>query len=288
MSERIELVAHRGGRGLFPENTLAAFRGAIALEVDAIELDVAVTADGVAVVSHDPCLNSDIARGPGGAWLTPPAKPIRTLTMAELGAYDVGRLRPGSAYAAQFPAQEARDRERIPSLAQVFALAPRIRFYVELKTFPDRPDLTVSAETMADLVVAAAAASGVSERLVVQSFDWRALRHLHRHHSAIACGHITEFQSEAAERLWWGGPAAADYAGSVPRAVAAEGGGIWVPECRQLQAGHVAEAHAFGLRVVPWGADTAADMAHLVGWNVDGLITDRPDIATHMLGRAER
>lgn len=289
MGEAMELVAHRGGRGLFPENTLAAFRGAIAPGVDALELDVAVTADGVPVVSHDPCLNPDIARGPDGAWLAPPGKPIHALTLAELGGFDVGRLRPGSAAAAQFPAQQPRDGERIPTLAQVFSLPnPALRFYVELKTFPDRPGLTVSPEAMADLVVAAAEAAGVAGRLVVQSFDWRSLHHLRRRHPAIARGHITGRQSEAAQRLWWGGPAAADHGGSIPRAVAAEGGQVWVPESAQLRAAEVDEAHALGLRVVPWGADTAADMARLVGWGVDGLITDRPDLATRLLGRPER
>lgn len=286
MPERIELVAHRGGRGLFPENTLAAFREAIALGVDALELDVAVTQDGMPVVSHDPCLNPDVARGADGAWLTAPSGPIRALRLAELRRFDVGRVRPGSAYAIQFPRQQPRDGERIPELARVFGLAPRIRLYVELKTFPDRADLTVAPDLMADLVAATAAASGASERLVVQSFDWRALRHLRRQHPETARGYITERSSEAEQRLWWGGAAAADYAGSIARAVAAEGGGTWVPECSQLRAAEVEEAHALGLRVVPWGADTAADIARLAGWTVDGLITDYPDIAIHVLGRA--
>lgn len=285
---RIELVAHRGGRGLLPENTLAAFRGAIALGVDAIELDVAVTKDGVAVVSHDPCLSPDITRGPDGAWLTPPTGALRALELVELANFDVGRIRPASLYARRFSRQAARDGERIPSLAQAFALTSRVRFYVELKTFPDRPDLTAAPEAMADLVVATAAAAGVSERLLVQSFDWRALRHLRRHHPAIARGYITERSSEADQRLWWDGAAAADYAGSVPRAVAAEGGGTWVPECDQLRPGDVDEAHTLGLRVVPWGADTRADIERLSRWNVDGLITDYPDIASQLLGRTGR
>jgi glycerophosphoryl diester phosphodiesterase len=286
MTERIELVAHRGGRGLFPENTLAAFQAAIGLGVDALELDIAVTNDRVPVVSHDPCLNPDIARGPDGAWLNGPTMPIRALRMVALGALDVGRIRPGSAYAAQLSRQRPRDGERIPSLAQVFALAPSARFYVELKTFPDRPDLTVTPDAMADLVVATAAAAGVLERLVVQSFDWRALRYLRCQHPAIARGYITERSSEGEQRHWWNGAAAADHAGSVARAVAAEGGGTWVPECSQLRATEVQEAHALGLRVVPWGADTAAEIARLADWNVDGLITDYPDIASRVLGRA--
>ena len=62
MTHSIDLQGHRGARGLFPENTLAGFAGALAIGVDALELDVALTADGVVVVTHDPTLNPDITR----------------------------------------------------------------------------------------------------------------------------------------------------------------------------------------------------------------------------------
>ena len=102
MRRAIDLQGHRGARGLFPENTLAGFKAALAIGVDSFELDVAVTADGVPVVSHDAALNPDLARGPDGAWLDTPGPLIRSLRLAELAAYDVGRIRTGSAYAAQF------------------------------------------------------------------------------------------------------------------------------------------------------------------------------------------
>ena len=79
MRRTIDLQGHRGARGLFPENTLSGFAAALAIGVDSFELDVAVTADGVPVVSHDAALNPDLARGPDGAWLTAPGPLIRTL-----------------------------------------------------------------------------------------------------------------------------------------------------------------------------------------------------------------
>ena len=57
-----DLQAHRGGRGLRPENTLAAFENAIAIGVTTLELDIAITADGIPVISHDPFVNPAIAR----------------------------------------------------------------------------------------------------------------------------------------------------------------------------------------------------------------------------------
>lgn len=98
-----ELQGHRGARGLFAENTLAGFAATLALGVDAIELDVAVTADGVPVVFHDVALSPDLARGPDGAWLEGPGPLIHALSAAEVARYDVGRARPGGSVARGFP-----------------------------------------------------------------------------------------------------------------------------------------------------------------------------------------
>src|SRR5512133_2963478 len=87
VARRILVHGHRGARALRPENTLPAFEYAISAGVDALELDVAVTKDNVLVVSHDPYLPDTICTGPR-------AKPvIRTLSLAEVRAYDCGSKR---------------------------------------------------------------------------------------------------------------------------------------------------------------------------------------------------
>src|SRR5204862_98740 len=96
-----DLQGHRGARGLWPENTLVGFARAMELGVSALELDCAVTRDGVVVVSHDPELNPDCTRDAQGRFLASAGPPIFTLSHAQLQSYDVGRLRPGSAYAAR-------------------------------------------------------------------------------------------------------------------------------------------------------------------------------------------
>ena len=83
----------------------------------------------------------------------------------------------------------------------------------------------------------------------------------------------------AGARTWWDGPHPADFGGSVARAVAAEGGPTWGPDHADLTEESLAEAHALGLRVVPWTVNRPADMRRLIRWGVDGLITDRPDLA---------
>jgi glycerophosphoryl diester phosphodiesterase len=283
MMRRIDLHGHRGARGLFPENTLAAFAGALAIGVDALELDVAVTADKVVMVTHDPRPNPDITRTRDGTWLTVPGLPIHALLAADLANYDVGRTRPGSAYAALHPDQTPHDGATIPTLVDVLRLDGRVNFNIELKTFPWQPGLTVDGATMADAVAAVADRTGTSSRLIVQSFDWRGPRHLRRTRPDIRLAWLTRSAILVEARTWWDGPHPADYGGSVPRAVAAEGGSTWGPDHFDLTEETLAEAHGLGLRVVPWTVNRMEDVRRLIRWGVDGLITDRPDRARTVL-----
>jgi glycerophosphoryl diester phosphodiesterase len=279
MAKRVELHGHRGARGLWAENTLEGFRRTIALGVDAIEMDVALTRDGVAVVTHDPALNPNLTRGPDGAWLATTGTSVLEMTAAELGGWDVGRLRPGTAYAANYPGQEGFDGARIPTLAEVFALDGRVIFNIETKSFPDRPGLSADGVAMARSVLAAADTAGVAGRIIVQSFDWRTMHEIRRTRPEIARSYLTRTETVRAAALWWDAAGPEAFGGSVPRAVAAVGGTSWGPEFVDLTAEAVAEAHALGLKVRPWTVNDPAVMERFLDWGVDGLITDRPDIA---------
>ena len=144
MAAAFDLQAHRGGRGLTPESTLAGFRNAISLGVTTLETDLAVTKDDVLVLSHEPRLNPDLVRGPDGTWLAGIGPTIHSLTLAELKTYDIGRLNPTTKYGQQFPAQKPSDGERFPTLAELYAMAgPGVRSKIETKIDPTRPDETV-------------------------------------------------------------------------------------------------------------------------------------------------
>jgi glycerophosphoryl diester phosphodiesterase len=285
-----DLQGHRGARGLAPENTLAAFARALTLGVTTLELDLAVTRDGVVVVSHDPVLNPDITRGPGGRWIEKPARSILSLLRAELSGYDVGRLRPGSAYALQFPDQVPADGARIPTLAEVYALSRKagnadVRFNVETKLDPTRPDETPAPDAFVDAVVGVVRASGAAARTTIQSFDWRTLRRLRTVAPEIQTVCLTSQGSEDTVQVgrpgaspWLGGLDVDDFGGSVPRVVQAAGATVWSPNARDVSAAQVAEAHRLGLSVIPWTVNTAEPMRALLDLGVDGLISDRPDV----------
>lgn len=279
MKRPCAIIGHRGARGLFPENTLEGFAAALAQGIDVVELDVALTADRVVVVMHDPALNPNLTRDANGAWLEPPTPLLRSLRAADLQAYDVGRLRPGTAYAALHPDQSPRDGARIPTLDAVLRLNRSAQFIIELKTFPGEPGRGASGPELADAVVAIADAAGVTPRITVEGFDWRGPRHLHRIRPDVRLAWLTRAETVRNAATWWGGPMAADFGGSVARAVAAEGGPVWAPDHNDLTDASVQEAHALGLQVIPWTVNDPADMRRLIEWGVDGLVTDRPDRA---------
>ena len=162
MRRRFEIQGHRGARGLFPENTLDGFRATIACGVDAVELDIALTRDGVPVVFHDVAINPAIARGADGKWIAAPGPTIAALTLSELAQFNVGRLRPGSLYASRYPDQAPYDHAGIPTLAEVFAIAVSagVRVDAELKTLPAEPERTAPPKTMAQAVIAVAKDAG--------------------------------------------------------------------------------------------------------------------------------
>ena len=273
-----DLQGHRFARGLFPENTMEGLEAACRLGLSSFEIDIAITADGIPVLHHDPALNPDIARTPDGTWLDGPAPLLKTLTLAELTRYDVGRLRPGSRTAQNFPEQVPQDGARIPTLEAVLR-RPGLRFNIELKLMPAHPDWTVSPAEMVERVLDVVDRVGAADRVTIQSFDWRAPRHVARTRPDIARGWLTEARTVADAPLWRGQPDAPTGLDAVPDAIAAEGGGVWTPFHADLTPERLDNAHALGLRVIPWTVNDPADMRRLVHWGVDGLITDRPDLA---------
>ncbi len=284
-----DLQAHRGGRGLFPENTLTAFRGALGIGVTTLETDLAVTRDGVLVISHDPALGSDKVRGPDGQWVADPGPLIHSLTLVELKRFELGRLNPASAYARNWPDQRPQDGERYPTLAELFLLTAghrqSVRFNLETKITPTQPENTVDAQTFARIVVDEVQKAGVASQVTIQSFDWRTLIEVRKIAPAIETACLTiesrDMDTVTADGSgaspWQAGLKRADYGNSLPRLVKAAGCTTWSMFWRNLTREQVREAHMLQLKVLPWTVNDATDMARLIDWKVDGLITDYPN-----------
>ena len=284
------MQGHRGARGLASENTLTAFSKALEIGVRTLELDVGITKDGVMVISHDRHLNADITRDAQGAFLTERGPTITSLTFADLQRFDVGRQNPASNYAKSFPQQQGTEGERIPTLASLFELAMKrgatdVRFNIETKLSPNAASETLAPEPFVRALIAEIRKAGLTNRATIQSFDWRTLQIARREAPEIATVHLTS-QQGAGDTVQVGKPGASpwlagfdvdDYAGSVPKLVKAAGGTVWSPNYRDVTEALAREAQSLGLKIVPWTVNDEAELARLLDWKVDGLITDYPD-----------
>ena len=272
---RVAVIGHRGARAVRPENTLAAFAYALQAGVDAIELDLAVTRDDHLVVSHDPLVNGDLCLDPDGRRLTD-RPPIRSLTLDEVRRFDCGTL-----HNPRFPDQVPVPGQRIPTFEEVLALlrepagrdGPPARLLVEMKTVPGRPDLGPPPDRLAGLVVAAVHASGLADRLTIQSFDHRVLTAVRALDPSIALSALV-----------------AENRPADPVAVArAAGAGVLAPHHEWIGADDVRALHEAGLKVLPWTANGTAAWDRLLDLGVDGIITDDPaGLIAHLHGKGLR
>ena len=296
-AKKIDIIGHRGAAGLAPENTLSAFKKACEIGVDAVELDVLLTADDKIVVHHDYNLNPEIARTADGEWLNRPGPVIRDLTLANLKTYDFGRLKPGTRYSRRYPEQQPVDGEHIPTLEEVISLLkakcdPATQLWIEIKTNPEKPDLTPAPGAVADAVVQILRMQNSTERVRILSFDWRALVHIQKNEPEIPTVYLS-LEGKSLNNIKAGRPGASpwmagldidDFSGSIPQAVKAAGGRYWAPYYKHLTNDLLNEAHALGIQVFVWTPDKRGDMIRLIEMGVDGIITNRPDILKSVVG----
>jgi glycerophosphoryl diester phosphodiesterase len=299
-TRKLYIIGHRGAAGLAPENTLAAFDKACELGVDAVELDVLLTADRKIAVHHDYTLKPEIVRAPDGKWLQHSGPAINTITLDKLKTYDVGRLKPGTRYARRYPEQQPVDGERIPTLEEVISFLkagcdPATQLWVEIKTNPEKLDLTPAPETVADGIVLLLREENITRRVRILSFDWRVLVHVQK----IAPDIPTVYLSLEGRSLnniktgqpgpspWMAGIDIDDFNGSIPRAVKAAGGRYWAPYYKHITAGLLSEAHELGIQVFVWTVDSKNDMERLIEMGIDGIITNRPDILKGVLSGSQ-
>jgi glycerophosphoryl diester phosphodiesterase len=296
-AQAFDLQGHRGARGLAPENTLPGFARTLGIGVTTLETDIAVSRDGVLLISHDPALNPDITRGPDGQFLNARGPVIWHTDLAELQRYDVGRLKPGTRYAAQFPEQKPHDGARLPTLEELFALVrksgdPQLRLALEIKVRPDAPDETMAPEPFARKLVEAVRAAGLAPRTTILSFDWRALQTVQKLAPEIGTVYLT-IQQRNFDNIGAGQPGASPWTagfghgehGSVPKMIHAAGGRIWSCWFGDLDAAKVKEAQALGLQVLAWTVNTPRDIERMLDLGVDGLVSDRPDLVREAMAR---
>ena len=280
-----DLQSHRGGRGEWTEESLAAFVNSLKLGVTTLELDTHLTSDGKVIVWHDDTIQADKCRDTAPATPGDAAFPYVGDRVAELSLAQIKTLDCGFAPLLGYPGQDVIEGNRIAELKDVFQLvrdtdAEKVRFNIETKV----EDGKSGGEGMVALtkaVVAEIQASGMADRISVQSFDWSSLN-LTKEIApdlplvALSSGDawLAVGQPGASPNL--GGIDIDPYGGSLAKAAAAQGYDVISPAFRSVTPGMIAEAHELGLPVIPWTVNTTADMQRLMDLGVDGIITDYP------------
>lgn len=280
-----DLQSHRGGRGEWTEESLAAFANSLQLGVTTLELDTHLTADGKVIVWHDDTIQADKCQDTAPATPGDAAFPYVGDRVAELSLEQIKTLDCGFVQLKGFPEQDVIAGNRIAELKDVLQLvrdadAKKVRFNIETKV----EDGKSGGEGMVALtkaVVAETQASGMAQRTTVQSFDWSSLnltKELAPELPLVALSSgdawLEVGQPGASPNL--GGIDIDTYGGSLAQAAAAQGYDAVSPAFRSVTPGMITEAHALGLPVVPWTVNTVADMTRLMDLGVDGIITDYP------------
>ena len=264
----IDIHGHRGARGLFPENTLTAFEGALKMGVDALELDVVISKDLEVVVSHEAWMNSLFCTRPDGHPVEndPDKYNLFHMTYPQIAAYDCGKR--GN---AEFPSQEPMP-ERKPLLREVFTriesyahahgLKP-ISYNIEIKT--EQPSRAFNPDPLAfvDLVYNAVKSSGAFSRCAIQSFDVEVLRCMKQKDASMKLGLLVENRDGFQVNL--------DRLNFKPD--------VYSPDFEMMDAGLVEKIHTLGIRFIPWTVNEPKDIQQMIDLGVDGIITDYPDRA---------
>jgi len=301
-----DFQAHRGGRDARPENTLASFAYALELGVTTLELDMQMTKDGHIVISHNPIMNHNLAKGPDGNYVEAGKYDIRTMTLDEVKRFDVGTMNPaaGDYYEGHGKTQMSIPGTRIPTLEEVFELAKsygndKIYFNIETKSYADPADPAYKnnpdPEVFVKKVYEVIKKYGMEDRVSLQSFDWRTLKAMHKLDPNITLVALSSEQpawgpdgcylkiGSKKPSPWLGGLNINDYHGDYVKAAKDVGADVVSPYWEELSPQLVNEAHQLGMKVVPWTVNNPKAMSMLIDMGVDGLITDKPWILRDLL-----
>jgi glycerophosphoryl diester phosphodiesterase len=256
-SDQVLVMAHRGGRHLWPENTLYAFERAHDLGVDVLEMDLHSTRDGAIVVLHDKTVDRT----------TDGTSAVQDYTLAELKELDAGY---------QWTQDEGLTYPHrgqgimVPTLEEVMAAFPCARLNIEIKQ---------SEPSIVAPVCSLIREHGMAGRILVASFDSATIQAFRQ-----ACPEVASTAGEDEVRTLY--ILSFVYLGGLYQPAYEA---LQLPEYRGdlhvLTPRLVSAAHNRGLEVHAWTINQVEDMQRMLDMGVDGIITDRPDLLLDLLGR---
>lgn len=261
--------AHRGGRGLMPENTIPAMLHAIDLGVTTLEMDAVITKDGRVILSHEPFFSAAIATKPDGVRVTTQEERslnIYQMTYAETQRYDVGlAINPGFKDQQKLPATK-------PLLSQVIDSAEAytkkknltpVFYNIETKSNPRTDNQYHPApDEFVDKLMAVILQKKIEDRVIIQSFDFRTLQVLHTKYPRIKTAALVADNKTLEEHL--------KLLGFNPT--------IYSPLYTLVKPELVQQCHQLKINILPWTVNDKPTIEKLKAMGVDGIISDYPNL----------
>lgn len=266
----LDMEAHRGGRGLMPENTIPAMLDAIDRGMTTLEMDLQITRDKQVLVSHDATINGDFSLDPQGKPISKEQSKgliLYKMDYADIKKYDVG-LKPFPA----FPRQKkmAVNKPLLKDLidateAYAKKKGVKIQYNIEIKSNPKNDGvLHPPVQEFVDLALGVINQKGIGPRTILQSFDVRTLRLMHAQHPNIRSSYLVDAKENR--------PIAEQFKalGFVPA--------VYSPHFTIVTETMVKECHQRKVKVIPWTPNDLPNLQRMVDMGVDGVITDYPDL----------
>jgi len=272
--QKMDLEAHRGGRGIMPENSIPAMLHAVDLGVKTLELDCVISGDGQVVVSHDLYMSADFMRKPDGEDLSKTEGQqllLYKMPYTLIKSYDAG-TKPH----AQFPLQRKMKTYK-PLLADLIDSVEQyvksrhlkpVNYNLEIKSSAEGDNTAhPGPESFVKLVMDVLKAKGITDKVTIQSFDTRPLQLLHQRYPAQKLSYLVAKDSFAdnIKRL-----------GFIPDTIS--------PYYTQVDETFVTGAHQQNVKVLPWTVNDELSMKKMANLHVDGIISDYPDRLVAIFG----
>ncbi|MFD1163889.1 MULTISPECIES: glycerophosphodiester phosphodiesterase family protein [Hwangdonia] len=268
-SKSIDVQGHRGCRGLMPENTMEAFKKAIELGVQTLELDVAISKDNIVVVSHEPYMNSVICLDANG--LDIPKTDEKKYNLYQMTFDSIKQFDCGTKHHPRFPNQQ-KIKTNKPALSEVIIaskkLNPNIKFNIEIKYLPEYNSVfTPNPTDFVRLILKVINNNNAFNETNLQCFDLSVLEEIKKQSPKMEVALLVDENEDI-----WNKMNKMSYA---PEIIS--------PYYKLLDAKTVRNLQVENFKVIPWTVNNETDMQQIIDFKVDGIITDYPDILINLL-----
>jgi len=295
-SQSFDKQAHRGGKSLYPENTIPAMKNALKMNITTLEMDLAITKDKKVILSHDAFLSPELVTKPDGTYIPKDSGfyyKIYEMPYTKIKTFDVGLKK-----LSNYPDQKKMKAQKplfsdVIDACEAFAreLKRPLPFYnIETKTRPFSDNIFhPEPKEFVDLMMKIIVEKKIQDRVIIQSFDPRTLEILHKEYPKIMTALLVEKvdDKKLAQQQAYFKNIPVEKFKMYPDHLSGVAGDmkflsftpvIYSPEHNLVTPQLIQECHALGMKVIPWTVNTKERLKELKDMGIDGVISDDPRI----------